>query len=274
MVVDRLNPSVRFVRAYEKINRKEECRAYDCRLIYVVSGDLAATVGGKSLGHLGGGALLFIPAGVPYKLRGQYVRLIAVGFDLFGTGEERPAVASELFDKSLLPSDECAPFDRVHLLSDMESERDELERMCHVFMTAEGSYLAELSARLKLILIRMSEAADEHALPSRMAVALGEYIRDNIGDEISNTEVAANFGYHPFYVSNVLKSAKGQTLRQYIISYRLKLAKSMLECTSKSAAEIAEECGFTDASYFTKTFRQAFGETPKEYRNRFKDDFI
>ena len=146
--------------------------------------------------------------------------------------------------------------------------------MCDVFLTAEGFYLAELSARLKLILCRIAEAVDEHSLPSRMTVALGEYIRENIGEEISNTEVAATFGYHPFYISNVLKSAKGQTLRQYIISYRLKLAKAMLIATSKSAAEIAEECGFTDASYFTKIFRQNFGRTPKDFRNEFKDEFI
>ena len=48
----------------------------------------------------------------------------------------------------------------------------------------------------------------------------------------------------------------------------------MLELTDKSALEIAEETGFTDSSYFAKSFKNAFGETPKEYRNRFKDDFI
>ena len=48
----------------------------------------------------------------------------------------------------------------------------------------------------------------------------------------------------------------------------------MLELTDKSAAEIADETGFTDASYFAKSFKSAFGLTPKEYRNQFKDEFI
>lgn len=274
MKLESLNPTVYSVRMYERVARKEECAAYDCRLIYVVSGDLAVSAGGENLGHLGAGSLLFIPAGTPYKLRGQWVQMAVVSFDLYGEGVASGAVLSSELDRSMLPDIDVTPFDRVHLLSDMTSEREELVRMCHIYTAAEGSYLAELSARLKLILLKLAEAADEHALPSRMATALGDYIRENIGDEISNTEVAATFGYHPFYISNVLKSAKGQTLRQYIISYRLKLAKSMLECTGKSVAEIAEECGFTDASYFTKTFRQSFGETPKDYRNRFKDEFI
>ena len=107
-----------------------------------------------------------------------------------------------------------------------------------------------------------------------MVEALDAYIRENVGDEISNTEIGAIFGYHPFYVSRVLKDKKGVTLRQYIISYRLRAAARLLELSDKSVAEIAEECGFTDASYFTKSFKTAYGETPKAYRNRFKDDFI
>ena len=48
----------------------------------------------------------------------------------------------------------------------------------------------------------------------------------------------------------------------------------MLETTAKTVNEIAEQLGFTDASYFTKVFKGELGETPKEYRNRFKEEFI
>jgi two-component system response regulator YesN len=126
----------------------------------------------------------------------------------------------------------------------------------------------------KLILLKVMETADENALPARMVEELDNYIRENVAEEISNTEIGAIFGYHPFYISRVLKERKGMTLRQYIIAYRLKQAKRLLELTDRSAAEIAEECGFTDASYFAKTFKASFGMTPKEYRNRFKDEFI
>ena len=72
----------------------------------------------------------------------------------------------------------------------------------------------------------------------------------------------------------VLKDRKGTTLRQYIIAYRLKLAKKLLTESAKSVNEVSEECGFNDPSYFTKTFKAAFGMTPKEYRNLSKDYFI
>ena len=107
-----------------------------------------------------------------------------------------------------------------------------------------------------------------------MVEELDNYIRENVSDEISNTEIGAIFGYHPFYVSTVIKEKRGVTLHQYVVAYRMRLAKNMLECTDKTIAEIAEETGFTDASYFTKSFKAAFGKAPKEWRSETKEDLI
>jgi len=273
-----LNPVIRSVSMYETVNRTEECVSYDSRLIYMVSGDITATVGEKKLGHLSPGHLLYIPAGVPYKLKGQYLRAAVITFD---PTADMPLPESRLspvpvadYDESLCHRVTLPPFDNYIHIEDMEADRDSFTEMCNIFTSAEGNYLARLSANLKLILLKIAETVDENALPSRMVEALDAYIRDNVGDEISNTEIGAIFGYHPFYVSKMLKDKKGQTLHQYIIAYRLKAARRQLELTSKSVAEIAEATGFTDASYFTKTFRSTFGMTPKEYRNKFKDEFI
>lgn len=275
----RLNPVIRSVSLYEKINRTEECISYDCRVIYLISGELTAVVDGEKLRHLSPGNLLYIPAGTPYKLKSKYLRAVAVAFDPTDARPEpadriAPALAAD-FDEELCHKDGLeSPLDRHILLSDMESERDAFIRMSNLFTSAEGHYRAQISAIFKLILLKVIEASDENALPGRMVEELDNYIRENSSDEISNTEIGAIFGYHPFYVSRMLKERKGITLRQYIINYRLKNAKRLLELTDKSAAEIAEECGFTDASYFAKTFKGAFGMTPKEYRNGFKDEFI
>ena len=275
----RLNPVVRSVSLYEKIGRSEECVGYDCRLIYIVSGDLSATVGEKKLSHMGPGNLIYIPAGVKYRLKSKYLRAVVITFDPTDDTplpEERlnPAAVGE-YDESLCHKAGVEGIlGQVITLSDLESERDSFLRMANIFTSGEGHYRAQLSGMLKLILLRVIETADEDALPARMVEELDNYIRENVSDEISNTEIGAVFGYHPFYVSRMLKERRGMTLRQYIISYRLKMAKKLLETTDRSAGEIAEECGFTDASYFAKTFKAAFGITPKEYRNSFKDEFI
>ena len=274
-----LNPVIRTVSLYERINRNEECIAYDSRLFYMVSGDVTAVVGGVKLGHLSPGPLLYVPAGTPSKLKGQYLRLVTITFDPTADKPEPeqrmvPVAVSE-YDTSLLHSVEgLDPFDKMIHLEDMESERDTFLGLVSLFTSAEGSYRAQGSAILKQLLLKIMETVDENALPARMVEALDNYIRDNAGDDISNTEIGAIFGYHPFYVSKVLKDRKGTTLRQYIIAYRLKLAKKLLDESAKSVNEISESCGFNDPSYFTKTFKNAFGMTPKEYRNLTKEDFI
>ena len=274
----KLNPYIRSVSLYEKPPISGECIAYDERLIYIISGDLQLTVDGEKLGHLSVGNTVFIPGGVSYKMKSKYVRMVVVTFDLTSEdvveGELIHPVAPEDFDKAKLGALPESPFDKLIRLDDMEAERDNFIRMANIFTSAEGNYRAELSARFKLILLKIAEVSDENSLPMRMVENLDSYIRENCSDEISNTEIGAIFGYHPFYVSRVLKEKKGITLRQYIIAYRLKASKRLLELTKMSMAEIAEETGFTDASYFTKTFRQAFGMTPKEWRNKFKEEFI
>ena len=253
--------------------------AYDSRLFYMVSGDVTAVVGGVKLGHLSPGHLLYVPAGTPYKLKGQYLRLVTITFDPTADKPEpderlRPVPVSE-YDESLVHSvADLAPLDKMIHIEDMESERDTMLGLVSLFTSAEGSYKAQGSAILKQLLLKVIETVDENALPARMVEALDNYIRENAGDDISNTEIGAIFGYHPFYISKVLKDRKGTTLRQYIIAYRLKLAKKLLEESAKSVNEISEECGFNDPSYFTKTFKNAFGMTPKDYRNLTKEDFI
>ena len=272
----RLNPVIHSMAIYEKPIKPTECVGYDAKIIYMISGDLSVTVGGEKYGHLSPGQLLYIPAGVPYKLKGQYLRCAVMRFDLTDGVTECPApVPLAEADASRLEGRMAdAPFNAPIRIEDMESERDRIIEMCNLYTSGEGLYLAALSATVKSLLVKIAETVDEHALPTRMVTALDAYIRENIGDEISNTEIGAIFGYHPFYVSKMLKDKKGITLRQYIIAYRLKLACSMLRSTAKSINEIAEECGFTDASYFTKTFKAAYGETPKAYRNRFENDYM
>ena len=276
----KLNPIIRSADVYEKIDNADFCRSYDARLIYVISGDLAfSSDTDKKATHLGPGNLIYIPAGATYKLKAKFIRAAVFSFDLTDEDPE-PAerlfpVSPENFDDSKLHMTENAePFDKIIILTDVEADRDKFISMTNLAISCEGEWSAHISAELKLMLLKIAETKSENALPSRMVENLDAYIRDNYTEEISNTEIGAIFGYHPFYVSRMLKDKKGITLRQYIISYRFKAAKKMLELTDKSIADIAEETGFTDASYFAKSFKATFGTTPKEYRNSFKDRFI
>lgn len=279
MDYSKLNPAIHSVALYERVGRGGECVAYDSKIIYLISGELTFITNSGKSERMAPGNLLYIPAGTPYSLKSKYLRAAVISFDLTdefgGCGVSVPPVEKEKYSPELCHSANGFPaFSSVLLLSDLESERDTFIRMHNIFISESGTYLAELSAMLKLILLKLAEHTDSSALPSAMVENLDGYIRENIHDEISNTELGAIFGYHPFYISKLLKDRRGVTLHQYVIAYRFKYAAALLRLTDKPIANIADEAGFTDAPYFTKTFKSRFGMTPKEYRNKFSGDFI
>ena len=278
MSYEALNPKIHEAHIYERVSRTDECRAYDSRIIYLISGELSVSTSEGKLIRLGPGAIIYIPRGIAYKLKSKYMRAAVISFDTVYTENREipsPPVASADFNSSKLDEyTEISPFDKILYLSDMESERDNFISMCQEFTMREGEYLATLSARIKLILIKLAETLNEKALPPFMVEGLGNYIRENCSEEISGVEIGAIFGYHPYYVSSMLKDRRGLTVKQYVTAYRLNMAKELLAYTNTPIADIADNCGFTDASYFAKIFKAQVGISPKDYRNKFKDDFI
>ena len=50
--------------------------------------------------------------------------------------------------------------------------------------------------------------------------------------------------------------------------YRMDVVRKYLEETEMSATDISLHCGFSSNAYFGKMFREKFGMTPLQYRNR------
>lgn len=279
MQLDRLNPFVRTAALREQGLSCDLHTTPDAVLLFSLSGDLTIERKGEKKQHLTPGNLLYLPAGSCFKAKSKYFRAVVLHFDLIAEPnvpmEPLPPLSAEDADMSAVRlTEDAAPFDIPLYIEDMSSERDAFLRIANLFVSAIGDYRATASALLKLQLLRTAEITDENALPTRMVEAMDEYIREHCGEELSNTELGAIFGYHPFYISQMLKKKAGITLHQYIIAYRLKAARALLENTEKTVIDIAAQTGFTDASYFTKMFKASYGMTPKEFRNSQKSDII
>lgn len=57
---------------------------------------------------------------------------------------------------------------------------------------------------------------------------------------------------------------------KYLIQYRLKKAKTLLENKDMKISFIAFEVGYNDVSHFIQSFKKSYGLTPEEYRARKK----
>lgn len=66
------------------------------------------------------------------------------------------------------------------------------------------------------------------------------------------------------------KALFGLSPMQYLKRVRLDNAARMLTETAQAIAIIALDCGFYDHSHFGKAFRQAFGQSPREFRRQSK----
>jgi AraC-like DNA-binding protein len=92
------------------------------------------------------------------------------------------------------------------------------------------------------------------------------YIRKNYGKEISLSELAALSNMSPNYFCRYFRKLTGQTPIEYLITYRLESACYALRNTDLTVTDITFACGFNDVSHFIKSFRKAYGMTPKAYR--------
>lgn len=89
-------------------------------------------------------------------------------------------------------------------------------------------------------------------------------IRDNYSQpKLSVDALAAACNVSKYHFCHVFKSVTGFGAISYLNAYRLKIANNLLKTSNKSVSEIAFSCGFEDASYFSKLYKQKFNKTPK-----------
>lgn len=63
--------------------------------------------------------------------------------------------------------------------------------------------------------------------------------------------------------------ATGQSIKEYLIQLRLRLASLMLRDTLLPISEIMDRVGFKDLTHFGRMFRRYAGITPSDYRQQF-----
>lgn len=94
-----------------------------------------------------------------------------------------------------------------------------------------------------------------------------KFVEEHISDsEVSNELMAQAAAVSKSGLNRKLKSIVGLTPADFLREGRIKRACRLLQDPSKSVAEVAFSCGFTDAKYFSKVFRNSVGVSPTQYR--------
>lgn len=92
-----------------------------------------------------------------------------------------------------------------------------------------------------------------------------KYIDVNFSQNLSLSQLAKMFSISEGHLSRKFKKKTGKSVSEYIMQIRLMSARRLLESSSMSIRDIAENVGFSSLNHFDKMFKKDHGFTPSEY---------
>ena len=96
-----------------------------------------------------------------------------------------------------------------------------------------------------------------------------ELIEENLADsELSVEDLGGKMGLSRVQLYRKIKALTNYSPNELVRIARLKKAASLLASSEKTISEITYEVGFTSPSYFTKCYKDYFGESPTDFLKR------
>ena len=132
-----------------------------------------------------------------------------------------------------------------------------LEIIVAFFLSGESSESASGSSSIK--------DADRKEIIER-------YVNIHYAESLSLEELASELFLSKGYLSRYFTQRFGIPFSRYLKELRLKRAMSDLLYTEKTVTQIALDNGFTNSSFFNRSFRDKYRQTPSEVRHIFRDE--
>jgi AraC-like DNA-binding protein len=92
------------------------------------------------------------------------------------------------------------------------------------------------------------------------------YIDSNLHRTIHNRDLSTIACRSPAHFSRKFKLAVGQSPHAYVVRRRLERACHLMMTSAERLSEIALSAGFSDQAHLCRLFRQAFGQSPANWR--------
>ncbi len=268
-----INPHIRYAAVHHyHVLRPGDSICYDCRLFFFKEGKGRVTLGGFEYAYSGNSALFF-PPGTKYHFypeKNSRFFCVVIDFDLvnefshltdsLGTAGEQDFDARKLISYPMPEAFSHA------FMKNSPSSAGFLDKCCEEFLVQSPLYREISSAFLKLCLLNLIRIPDSNREFAKILPVI-DCIHANYADSsLTNESLAKRFSYHPNYLNHIIRQYSGQSLHQYLISYRVKMAEKMLISTDDPISAIAWKTGFNSPSYFAAQFRAKVGVTPNTYR--------
>ena len=130
-----------------------------------------------------------------------------------------------------------------------------------------------LTAALRLLITQCVggkvKVSEQEQIASERMKQMLRYIEEHFAEEVTVAKIADSVALSESACLRSFRQFLGITPIQYLKQFRVEKAAELLRSTRLKTGEIGLECGFSDGSYFIRTFREIKHCTPREYRTRF-----
>lgn len=128
-------------------------------------------------------------------------------------------------------------------------------------------------ALLEEVLIHVYRACPQNFAPLETGAAgrvreVQRYIESHFAEDLRISDLAKAFYMNHCYMTHLFKKQVGYSPKQYLLLNRLSYAQELLENSDLPVSQIAFQCGFGDANNFIRAFRESFGLSPSQFRQR------
>lgn len=163
-------------------------------------------------------------------------------------------------------------------ISNQKFVKDQMNKMLEEYTEQNlffQDYLQLLMLELLLFLLR------EYALLPRMKVDMEsyasyrklineaiEYIDQHYYEPLTLSDMYRRFAMSKTYFCYLFKEQTQKTFVEYLTDLRIQHSVELLTQTNLSITEIAETCGFSNSSNFSRSFRKALKSSPSEFRKK------
>lgn len=277
MLFSEIRPFVRFARqlTLTKDSKTFVKIPYDARFFYVKDGS-GYIEADDVLYYMKKGSAIIINSGIKYilKLPEEQIKYAAFNFDYTQNYSQY---------KTPIPLARENNFDPKKIIENVQIEdRDALNKVLYVptleiveplieHLLAENTKkLIDYEVTSSALMCEILVEALRHSMVSAMQKddiieEVLSYIHNNFSTAMTNASIAEKFGFHPNYLSSLVKNSTGLSLKQYIIQTKIMNAVEMLETGAFSIGEISKKCGFYDIYHFSKYFKSIMKVAPSKF---------
>jgi two-component system, response regulator YesN len=93
-------------------------------------------------------------------------------------------------------------------------------------------------------------------------------IEENYSKNLTISDIANEIYLSPNYVGIIFKKEMGESFTDFLVRVRLEKAKKMLKETPLKVYQIGGMVGYSNISYFCSIFKNSYGMSPSEYREK------